>query len=218
MFKLFFDQLPQRLLLPYRGYFWIWHIVAFAITAILVLGGVDWWFFQITRNEALYPIIMLAGIGGFFVPILLPVFLYLWGNKRRDRGYLDAAKGVAQASAISWIIVAVYKAFTGRVEPEFLTTFNSADISRNFQFGFLEHGIFWGWPSHHTVVAVAGATVLYLSIKNLPIRVGLIVWALIVASGASIGFHWLSDVVAGTIVGLAVGISVWRDIKLQKSN
>ncbi|MDB5224898.1 MAG: hypothetical protein JWO43_520 [Candidatus Adlerbacteria bacterium] len=213
MFRLFLDKLPQRLLAPYRGYFWVWHIVVVGVTAVLVLTGFDWWFFEATRSKALYWLVMLAGIGGFFVPILLPIALYVWGRKHKDRNFLNIATGVAQASLIAWIIIAVYKTFTGRIQPELLTTLGSTDISRGFQFGFFENGIFWGWPSHHMAVAVAGATVLYLAWRHPAARSGALLWAAIVGAGAAVGFHWFSDVVAGAIIGAAVGTAVWRDIR-----
>jgi membrane-associated phospholipid phosphatase len=204
------------MLAPYRGHFWIWHVVAAGITAALVLAGFDWWFFQATRHDALYRLIMLAGIGGFFVPLLLPVGLYIWSQKRKDAIALRAAVGTAQAAVVSWIIIAVYKTFTGRIQPEFLTTFETADGSRNFQFGFFEHGIFWGWPSHHTAVAVAGATVLYLAYRHPAVRLVAVAWATIVAAGAAVGFHWLSDAVAGAIVGVVVGVAIWRAVAAEK--
>lgn len=216
MLRDFFKTLPQRLLLPYRGRLWLWHIAAFAVTAIIVFGGFDWWYYEHTRSEALRPLVMIAGLGGMLIPIFLPVILYMRGKRKKDELRIRAAIGVAQASLIAWIIVAVYKAFTGRVQPGFsgasIASANGGDISRGFQFGFWEHGIFWGWPSHHTVVAIAAATVLYLAFKRPSARFAAFVWAAIVAAGASVGFHWFSDVVAGVIVGAVVGVAVWRDI------
>jgi membrane-associated phospholipid phosphatase len=213
MFQLFLKQLPSRLVAPFRGYLWLWHIAAMGVTAALVFSGFDWWFFEQTRSDALYPLIMLAGIGGFFVPVLVPVALYEWGNRIKDHSYVSAAIGVAQATIVAWIIIAVYKTFTGRIQPEFLTTLNTVDISRNFQFGFFEHGIFWGWPSHHAAVAAAVATVLCLAFPNRAIRFVALLWGAIVAVGAAVGFHWFSDALAGVIVGVVVGVAIWRDIK-----
>lgn len=213
MFQLFLNQLPRRMLLPYRNSLWVWHVVAALTTAALVFAGLDWWFFQITRGEYLFGLIMIAGIGGFFVPICLPVILYIIGKRRKSEQHIRTAVGVAQASIIAWIIIAVYKVFTGRIQPESLVTPDTYDTSlSSFQFGFFEHGIFWGWPSHHTAVAVAGATVLFLAWRRPQARFGALVWAVIVGAGAAAGFHWLSDVVAGAIVGVVVGIAVWRDL------
>ena len=215
MFRAFFNQLPRRLLLPFRGSLWLWHIAAAIITVIIVFTGFDWWYFQHTRSETLRPLVMVAGLGGMIVPIALPIFLYSRGKRKRDELSIRAAIGIAQASIIAWIIVAVYKAFTGRVQPGFsgtsIASASGSDISHGFQFGFWEHGIFWGWPSHHTVVAIAAATVLYLAFKRPSARFAAFIWAAIVAAGASVGFHWFSDVVAGVIVGAVVGVAVWRD-------
>lgn len=215
MFKAFLNRLPQRLLLPYRGYFWMWHIIAIGVTAVLVLSGFDWWFFQNTRNGLFYALIMVSGIGGFFVPIFLPIILYVWGKRHKNKNYMRIAAAVAQATIISWIIVAVYKTFTGRIQPEYLTTFNTIDTSTIFRFGFFQHGIFWGWPSHHTVVVVAAATVLCLAVRKLSIRVSIIVWAIIVSAGAAIGYHWFSDVIAGILIGVVTGVVIWRDFVIH---
>lgn len=213
MFKILFHRLPQRLFLPYRGYLWIWHIIAAIITAVIVFTGFDWWFFRQTRSDFFLTLVMVGGIGGMLVPVVVPIFLYLRGKKRKDKHLIRTAAAVAQASGIAWIIVAVYKVFTGRIQPDFLFTQDITSMSSGFQFGFFEHGIFWGWPSHHTVVAVAGATVLYLALRHSVVRAGAVAWAVIVATGAAVGFHWFSDMVAGVIIGIVVGVAVWRDVK-----
>lgn len=213
MLRAFFHKLPQHLLLPFRGHFLIGHLIAITLTALLVFSGFDWWYFLSTRSDSLHNLVRIAGLGGLLVPILLPIILYTHGKKRKNAFSIRVAIAVAQATIISWIIVAVYKTFTGRTQPGFGSMGNTVDTSHNFQFGFFEHGIFWGWPSHHTVVAVAAATVLYLAFKRPSARFGAFIWAAIVAAGASVGFHWFSDVVAGVVVGVVVGIAVWRDVR-----
>lgn len=211
MFGLFLEKLPQRLIAPYRGRLWAWHLVAFVLTAIIVLTGIDWWFFEMTRSEKLLWLVGLSGAGGFFVPLILPVALYVYGKKKHIQSVIRTAGAVAQASIVAWIIIAIYKTFTGRIQPDLLADLGLANISNGFQFGFFEHGIFWGWPSHHTAVAVAGTTVLYLAWRRSRARFIALLWAVIVGAGAAVGFHWFSDVIAGAIVGAAVGIAIWRD-------
>ena len=212
MLKLLLNRLPQRLALPYRGSLWIWHVVAAVLTAIIVFSGFDWWFFRQTRSEFLLPLVGIGGLGGMLVPVILPLVLYGQGKRQKNEHLLRTAVAVTQATLIAWIIVAVYKAFTGRIQPDFLFMADAESTSSGFQFGFWEHGIFWGWPSHHTVVAVAGATVLYLAIKRPLVRLGAILWAGVVALGAAVGFHWFSDMVAGAIIGVAVGFALWKDV------
>lgn len=212
MFHDFLTHIIPRFTLSYRKGFWIFHSIAIVVTIVLVMSGFDWYFFEITRASFFSPIIMIAGAGGFFLPLILPFMLYEWGRRKKDETYRKRAVAVFQASVIVWIIVACYKAITGRVEPPIVSIDLFADNSRQFQFGFFRHGIFWGWPSHHTAVAVAMGTVLIKSMQSLSARVVVFLWVIIVAFGASVGFHWLSDVVAGALIGYAVGSSVWQSI------
>lgn len=212
MFKAVLERFPQRLLASFRQpYIW-YHACAIAVTAALVFSGGDWAFFEATRNATFGCLVFGAGIGGFFVPILLPLAMYLWGEYRGDAGFMRAGATVFQAGAIAWLVSSTYKAFTGRLQPEFLTTYGTTDISHAFNFGFWQHGIFWGWPSSHACVAVAGAVALALIFpRNWALGAAAIAYAIFVAAGAAIGFHWLSDVLAGCLIGYAVGASVAAD-------
>lgn len=205
MIRDFLHRLPQRLIACYVGYRWVWHVLAALITAVLVLSGFDWWFFEHTR-DMWRPLILIAGLGGFFVPIILSLGLY-WGGKR------GAGVAVGQASFLGWLITSFYKIFTGRVQPEYLTHVQTTDYSHVFHFGILKYGIFWGWPSSHAAVAVAGAVALWVAWPNKAVRLFALVWAAVVCAGAAVGFHWFSDVIAGIIVGAVVGSAVGADRK-----
>lgn len=193
-------RLPRRFVACYTGYRFVWHIVAAGLTAVLVLSGFDWWFFEHTRNAPLL-LVFVAGLGGFVVPITGALGLYYAGRRR-------AAVAFGQASFLGWFISSLYKVFTGRVQPEFMSHVQTADYSHVFNFGFLKHGIFWGWPSSHAATAVAGAVALYLVWPNKGVRLVVLVWAVVVCTGAAVGFHWFSDVIAGIIVGIVAGMAV----------
>lgn len=208
MFYTFIQYLPQRFLECYRGYRWLWHLAAVAFTVALVLFGFDWWFFEHTRAAFLQWFILAAGIGGFFVPVLAPLALYWRGEYTKNAALMRAGALVAQSEFIAIVISSLYKAFTGRFQPEFLTHYGATDISREFHFGFLQHGIFWGWPSSHAAVAFAGMVALSLVIQHRGIRSGALLYASLVAFGAAVGFHWFSDVAAGIILGTLIGASV----------
>lgn len=198
------SMLVASLGLPFIWY----HVAAIVITAVLVFSGSDWAFFEATRGATFGWLVFGAGIGGFFMPILLPLSMYLWGEYRGDAWLMRSGATVFQAGAIAWLVSSTYKAFTGRFQPEFLSTYGVTDISREFHFGFLQHGIFWGWPSSHACVAVAGAVALTLLFpRNRALRIAAFAYAAFVALGAAVGFHWLSDVIAGCIIGYAVGVS-----------
>jgi len=211
MFRTFLYHVPQNFIASFRGYNLLFHFLAAVLTYVLVMSGIDWTFFEATRSPALRLLIMGAGIGGFFVPVIIPVGLYLWGEVKGRSDLVHKAGALAEAGIIAWLISSAYKAFTGRIQPEFLTNISSLDITREFHFGFLENGIFWGWPSSHTAVAVAmSVTLVILFPRSRFVRYGALAYAIFIAFGASIGFHWLSDVVAGAIIGALVGIVVAR--------
>jgi membrane-associated phospholipid phosphatase len=205
LIRAFLYRLPQRLVACYSGYRWVWHVLTALITVALVLSGFDWWFFEHTR-DVWRPLILVAGLGGFFMPIIISLGLYFTGHTR-------AGVAVGQASFLGWLITSFYKIFTGRIQPEYLTHLQATDYSRDFHFGIWQHGIFWGWPSSHAAAAVAGMVALYLVWPNRFVRALALVWAAVVCMGAAVGFHWFSDVIAGAIIGAVIGTAVAKDLK-----
>ncbi len=210
MFHHFLRGLVSNTLRVFRGKNLYWHALAIVLTAIFVLSGFDWWFYMITRSPLLYPLVWAAGLGGFFVPVLVPVSLYIVGEMRHNQKLMDQAAAIAQAVIIALLVSSFYKIFTGRIQPEFLGTSVGTDISREFQFGILRHGIFWGWPSSHAAVAFAGGTALVRMIRNKSVQVFALMYMAIVAVGAAVGFHWFSDVIAGAIIGTLIGTIATR--------
>lgn len=191
------------------------HLLAIAITALLCLTGVDWWFFEHTRISTVLTLTTVAGIIGFFVPLLVPLALFILGAQEGSRPSLKSTAWIILlAEGVSWVLASFYKVFTGRTQPEFLTHFNTIDISRDFHFGFLQHGIFWGWPSAHAATACAMAVILCRLFPEMRgVRYGAVVYAVYMTLGAAIGFHWLSDALAGALLGTAVGLSVIRTMR-----
>lgn len=214
MFRVFLSDIVRHAVACYSGYRIFVHVGAACITVALALSGIDWFFYTETRASWLRPVVYAAGIGGFFMPLLIPLSLYLYSEYAKSAHARLASAAAAQSVIIAWSITAVYKAFTGRVEPEFYPALEMLiDRSRTFNFGFLEYGIYWGWPSSHTAVAFALATALAHFYAGRPFaRLCLFLFATLVATGAALGFHWLSDVVAGAIIGSLVGSVVARSM------
>lgn len=212
MFTPLLERFPSRLVASLRFPWIIFHTIAIVLTALLVLSGIDWAFFLATRGATWGWLVFGAGIGGFFVPVLAPLALYLWGEARSRPALQHTALLIAQAEGIAWLVSSTYKVFTGRIQPEFLTTLGTTDISHAFQFGFLKHGIFWGWPSSHAAVAFAGAFMLVFLARSRLLAAAAIAWAVFVALGAAIGFHWLSDALAGALIGYAIARSIAADV------
>ena len=214
--KKFLETLLPNFLRSFWGKFFAWHIIAIALTYILVISGFDWWYFLHTRNFILnvasFPAIALGGLGAIILP-----FVLLWiGKKRESAKTTLTAWAVGQAALLGWIISSIYKAFTGRVQPNLQEI--GTDISHQFHFGFLEHGIFWGWPSSHTTVAFAIAlTLVTMFPGNKKLKWGVLATALYIGLGVSFNIHWFSEFIAGAIIGSAIGVVVGRCFKQLKS-
>jgi membrane-associated phospholipid phosphatase len=194
----------------------VWHFLAFVLTALLVFSGFDWFYFTHTQGVLLQSILFPAVIIGGLLPMILPFILYAWGKAKKSVYLVQTSFAVGEAAVVGWLLSSFYKAFTGRLEPPLHSSASLIDMSREFQFGFLRHGIFWGWPSSHTTVAFAVAlTVFVLYRNNTFVKYGAILLALYIGIGVSTNIHWFSDFVAGAILGSVAGVVVGKSFKKQ---
>ncbi len=187
-----------------------WHILAILLTYVIVISGIDYIYYQVTIDIAprtlIFPALMLGGL----LPILIPLILYFTGYIRKNLNTLKIAFALGQAAILGSLISSMYKAFTGRAHPS-LGTEILTDITRDFSFGFLREGVFWGWPSSHTTVAFAMSFALItLFPKKKSVIIPAFLYALYVGLSVSISIHWFSDFIAGAIFGTVIGIAVGR--------
>jgi len=201
--------LPKNIMKCFRGYNLLWHLLAIILTYFIVTSGFDCLYFESTRSALLQSLLFPAVRLGSRLPIIVPFALYAFGIIRKNLKAISTANALGQAVIIGLIISSFYKAFTGRVHPPRLLTLDTIDISREFRFGFLRGGVFWGWPSSHTAIAFAMAvTLLMLNQKNKVVRYLAIFYAFYIGLGVSISIHWFSDFVAGALIGTAIGVVV----------
>ena len=186
------------------------HLLAILVTYFLVISDFDWKYYLFFKNTSVENILFSAAIVGGLVPILFPIVVFIWGKLRKSTILVVSAYAVAQSAILGLVISSIYKAFTGRIHPE-LAQGLMQDISKVFNFGFLQGGIFWGWPSSHTTVAFAMAfTLLTLFPKNKVIKVVSLFYALYIGLGVSMTIHWFSDFFAGMLIGTVIGIVVGK--------
>lgn len=186
-------------------------LLAFITTAILVYSGFDWWYFTHVQGTVisvyLWPAVILGGI----VPILLPLLLFVFGWLKKNTHITNTGFALTQSAFLGFTISSTYKAFTGRIPPMHHMTAVASDISREFQFGFMRGGVFWGWPSSHTTVAFATMfTLITLYPKNKALKIVAVLYAFYVGFGVSMGIHWFSEFIAGMIIGSVIGIVVGK--------
>ena len=149
--------------------------------------------------------------GGFFGPALVPFYMMRSANPRIRKGGLAAGQAVAAALCASTLL----KALTGRSAPDARRPHDVERRSRHFRFGFLRGGIFHGWPSGHamTNMSLAASVSSYFGASR-RIRFCAYSWAAYVMAGVTFGarggVHWLSDAVAGGLMGWAIGTTIGK--------
>lgn len=183
-----------------------WHLVAIALTVILVTSGFDGWYFATLHHSRVASDLFISVKAGTVVPVIVPVVLLMAGYLWRRKPVVILGWALGQAALLGWVVSSFYKIFTGRPGPHFRGRGPIPDISRVFRFGFWRGGIFWGWPSSHTAVAFGMAfTVVFLYPRNRTVRTLALVYAVVVGAGVSMSIHWFSDVVAGAVLGGIIG-------------
>lgn len=185
------------------------HLSAIFLTVVAVATGFDWWWYDAARGvprALLFPGILLGGL----LPIVAPFVVLAVGKLRKSGFTVRLAGALGQAGFLGWLISSAYKAFTGRAHPEFGALL-TRDISRDFSFGFLRGGVFWGWPSSHTTVAFATAVALVVMVRRKPLPSFLaMAYALYVGLAVSVSIHWFSDFAAGALIGTVIGLAVGK--------
>jgi membrane-associated phospholipid phosphatase len=210
----FFYNLPRNIINCFRGYNLLWHLLAIILTYLIVTSGFDWLYFESSRSYLLQSLLFPAVRLGSRLPIIAPLALYVFGKVRKNMKAINTANALVQAAIMGLLFASFYKAFTGRVHPPRYLARDTVDISREFRFGFMRGGVFWGWPSSHATVAFAMAvTVFMLYPKNKAVRYLAIFYALYIGFGVSISIHWFSDFVAGIIIGTVIGVVVGNSFR-----
>ncbi|MGD0524274.1 MAG: phosphatase PAP2 family protein [Polyangiaceae bacterium] len=193
---------------------------AVAGTGVMAFGGVD----QAIRVGVQEHLVVsgygdLANVAGYVVPLVVAPALYLVGLAAHDRKTAGAGSAAIQALAVALLTTAVLKVGVGRVyplnggdpeAPDRLDHPSYAHDFRPFQSLALPTGP--AWPSGHTVGTTAVAAALTGYYPEEP-------WIPFVGYPAAlaIGFglvdgdrHWASDVLAGALIGHAIGFTTGR--------
>ena len=105
----------------------------------------------------------------------------------------------------------ILKVFTNRIDMEPFEPIGEVDISNQFRLGFMNSNSWWesfseGWPSGHTMIAVSMAIAINPLIERSQVKWINWFYAILVSISVSTAFHWLSDIVAGSIIGVVIGL------------
>jgi hypothetical protein len=184
-----------------------------ASAPILIASGADTGLHNfVAEHERLGVASAPAVYGGYLVPFLLGGSLMTWGLTKHSPRALAASSAVLQAGLVVLVYQSVLKTVTGRPHPE-AVHYTDDSASRTFRFGFLRGGVHYGWPSGHMMVSASlFASLVRVYPESLWLKLGgsalLAYFFYGVASHESSTMHWLSDMVSGTLMGLAIGNAV----------
>jgi membrane-associated phospholipid phosphatase len=214
------DALGDDTARAFGGYSLVYFGAAVASTAILVPSGGDhavrlglqrhvhapWW------GDAAY-------YGGYVAPVVIPAAIWIGGLATNNEAFGGSGSAAIQALVLTELTVVVLKVGTGRPFPRHAGSdvpqaeFDRPDYSRDFvPFGFRGR---YAWPSGHAAAGFALAAA-FTAYAGDSIAIPAIAYP--IATGIGVGMvvgdhHWASDVVAGALIGQAIGWSVGRSFR-----
>ncbi len=202
------------------GWSTFFHVAAISSTGVLVQTGPDHDAAEYFRE---HPGWGKAGVGAEYLGYLAPTvgtgLVYLFGRTSHDDKTLVASYALIQSTALTLATVTTLKFFTGRAPPDEVDFEHSKDVGHSFRFGFNRGGVYDGWPSGHTAIITAMASTLTAYYRST--AVGLVGAAAVAYTGFSMftyqggTVHWLSEVVAGFLIALPIGINVGNGFRAR---
>jgi membrane-associated phospholipid phosphatase len=151
---------------------------------------------------------------GWSAPIAVPGAAWVLGLRLDAAPLMRAGSAALQAVAMTEAVTVLLKVTTGRPYP--LHGFNPADPSRfehpefASEWRSFQNGI-GAWPSGHTSGMFAAASALtaatgsvWVGVVSFP-AAGAVAWGMLAGD-----HHWTSDVLAGALLGTAIGTNVGR--------
>jgi membrane-associated phospholipid phosphatase len=156
-------------------------------------------------------------VSGYFVPIVVPLGIYL-GGLSTDRAELATAGSAAlQAIFVESVMVSALKWITDRSGPyadgdparskSGLGYLHNTNDPMDFDFNATSLDGALRWPSGHTAIHMAVVSSLFAFYRDEPL-IALLGYPIVLAVGMGMvegDYHWLSDVVAGALIGHAIG-------------
>jgi membrane-associated phospholipid phosphatase len=183
----------------------------------LIESGIDWqWrnfaYTHETLANGAYSAVIYAG---YAVPIAAPLAFYFAGFFKADEKLQIAAMAVVQSMALANGFHSVLKLSTGRSEPYIINQYHHTriDTPNDFSgtFDWFKMVLLDGWPSGHTMSAFAtAATIAEIYKNNIFLKAAFYSYAVIMGLGVSLNVHWVSDVIAGALMGYAIGTTIGR--------
>jgi membrane-associated phospholipid phosphatase len=187
--------------------------------------GIDWKWRNIVYNNTSLSNWGRPGIYiGYVVPAITPVIAYIVGRSMKNEKLQITGLALVQSLVLTFAIQTPLKMITGRVLPGIITELDHAKNSRSDdfsgKFNWFNMNFIGGWPSGHTANAFAvAATISEIYKDNIWLKIGVYSYAALIGFGVTLDVHWVSETIAGALIGYAVGKTLGRGFsKLLKNN
>lgn len=186
-------------------------LISGIITYFFIQSKIDWnWAVFFNKNEVFVWAASPFVLFGMFVPLFIIGYFYKkWMQTDHKHFYIQFYRSL-YSFALAYLVMTILKVFTNRVDMEPFEPIGEVDTSDQFRFGFMNSNSWWesfseGWPSGHTMIALAMAIAIHPFLKSKLWRYLNIVYPIVVALSVATAFHWISDVIAGALIGVVIG-------------
>lgn len=216
-----FDHLGHNMLWSAFGWPLAFHAVGGGATYLLSTNDIDLSVakFAARQSGLAFNIAFTPGMMmGTFFPILVPGYMYFFS---KNKTLNNTGAVAAQATAVAFLYNNILKAISGRAHP--VAGENTGELSRDFKWGFFRRGVFYGWPSGHSMTNAALAMSIASYHQDNPwVIAGCSLFAGYVATSMVLGAkgeaHWFSDAVAGVLMGASIGWYIGNSFYKEKSS
>jgi membrane-associated phospholipid phosphatase len=157
-----------------------------------------------------------AMYSGYVLPFVVGPSIWVTGLLARDPELTGAGSATIQAAAVTAAVTGVLKWATGRPypnhgnDPNAPDRLNHPEYAQEFAFRPLSYNGVLAWPSGHTSTNVAMAAALTAYYPQ-QLWIPLVAYPTAIAIGLGMvngDHHWASDVVAGGLIGQAIGYTI----------
>ncbi|MCF0215598.1 MAG: phosphatase PAP2 family protein [Fibrobacteraceae bacterium] len=215
-----FDRLGHNMVFAAFGWPLAFHVAGGSSTYFLSTNDVDLKVarFAARQDEFSFGLAFTPGmIAGTFFPVIVPGYMMFFS----DNPAMNNTGAVsAQATAVAFLYNNILKAISGRAHPD--AENNTGELSRDFKWGFFRRGVFYGWPSGHSMTnASLAMSIASYHRENPYVVVGCGLYAGYIATSMVLGAkgeaHWFSDAVAGVLMGASIGWYIGNTFYQEKS-
>jgi membrane-associated phospholipid phosphatase len=191
-------------------------------TLVFIESGLDWKWNRLAYNNEWMPNIGgNANYIGYAVPVLTPVVLYLTGISAKNEKLQITGLALTQSLMLTLLIQTPLKIVTGRTWPGIVDGWDSPLSVRSNrtddysgEFNWFNLDATGGFPSGHTANAFsAAATIAQIYHDNILLKTAVYAYASLIGLCMSVYDHWASDIIAGALIGIAVGTTVGKSYR-----